>query len=642
MKVILLQLPLQGHDFFFSHENIPLAAAYLQVIASRQRVDAELLPNHLMSYGSDHAILQFLLSAQPDLVGMSCYEWNVERSLYLAKQLRALLPSCTIVLGGPEITPDNDFLLCYRDFDIGVVGEGEEVWKTMLQSFPDVPQTPGLLLPEKNGQWHFTGYLPPRTSLDDIPSPFLSGVLDTHLKGVLWLETVRGCLYRCAYCYYHKQSPGLRTFPIERLLKEVKHAWDRGLQEIVFLDPCFSKRPHLEDLLDGVGSINHDRRLRLHGECNVEGIDSQVAEKMARAGFSQLEVGLQSVKRKTLRNIHRSFQPQRFLKAVRFLQNCGIEVMVDIIAGLPGDQLSDICRSLDWVLNHDAYDTLMLYPLSLIPSTELRRQAKKWGLIAMPHPPYLVTRTPDLTAAEMVQAFHHYEESMEEDIAPLEIPPALDPETKAFAPVRPLEASPLKAGWTSAAQGEPRANPGLQAGESRGSLPGGLSFSVDWHHPEKMGDLSHGDLTAYAFTVRMSKEVLRETKRWSKVLRDYLERNPFTLLSVEVPPDIYPENLQPLWQLAEKHSHPIDRDYTVTHSPFRSFLVFSRSQGLLWKWPDPRESSPLVLHDGQEVPCRPVCLVATSEKTIPSWFLDHIRQRYPSLPEIKQWEPPED
>jgi hypothetical protein len=178
--------------------------------------------------------------------------------------------------------------------------------------------------------------------------------------------------------------------------------------------------------------------------------------------------------------------------------------------------------------------------------------------------------------------------------------------------------------------------------ESRGSLLGGLNFSLDWHHPEEIENPSHGDPTAYAFTVSMSNEVLRGAKRWSRVLQNYLEKNPFTLLSVEVPPNVYPEELQPLWQLAEKHSHPIDRDYTVTHSPFRSFLVFSRSKGLLWKWPDPRESSPPVLHDGQEVPCRPVCVVATAEESIPSWFLDYIRQRYPSPPEIKRWEPPED
>jgi len=39
-----------------------------------------------------------------------------------------------------------------------------------------------------------------------------------------------------------------------------------------------------------------------------------------------------------------------------------------------------------------------------------------------------------------------------------------------FSPIRLREAPPLKAGCRSAAQGEPRASPSLQAGESRGSL----------------------------------------------------------------------------------------------------------------------------------------------------------------------------
>jgi len=59
MKLFLLQLPIQGHDFFFSNENIPLAASYLRWIAEAHGIDAKLLPNFLMSYGSDQAILRF-------------------------------------------------------------------------------------------------------------------------------------------------------------------------------------------------------------------------------------------------------------------------------------------------------------------------------------------------------------------------------------------------------------------------------------------------------------------------------------------------------------------------------------------------------------------------------------------------------
>jgi hypothetical protein len=607
MKVLLLQLPLQSHDFFFSHENIPLASVYLQVVARHQGIDAELLPSHLMSYGSDQPILQFLLDAHPDLVGMSCYQWNVERSLYLAGQIKHHLPSCTIVMGGPEITPENSFLFHHKGFDMGVVGEGEKIWDILLRSLPKIPPIPGLMLRGGDGHWHYNGNRSRHLSLGHWPSPFLSGLLDSHLKGVLSFETVRGCPDRCAYCYYHKRSPHLRTFPLERIFKEVERALDRGFKEIVFLDPCFSRRPNLEALLEGLATSNPDRRLHLHAECHVEAIDQDMAERMARAGFVRLEVGLQSVNRSTLRNIHRTFHPQRFIQSVRFLQDCGIEVTVDLIAGLPGDTLSDICNSLDWVTDHEVYDYLMLYPLTLIPGTELHERAYEFGLCAMPNPPYLLTRSPTLTALEMNQAFRYYEESMEEEVTPLEMPPFLDTSSSHFA------------------------------------LPEGLRYRVNWNRPEEIEPLSRSDSpTAYALTVSMTGEVLRESRLWIPVLKDYLEKNPFALLSIEVPPDSFPEEFDPLWQLAQARSHPADRDYTATHSPYRSLLVLSRFKDLLWKWPDPREFTPIVLHDGQTVSVQPVCKVVLTADEIPQWFTDHIRRRYSSPPEMRRWQPPED
>jgi len=105
MKILLLQLPIQGHDFFYSNENIPLAAAYLKAAGARRDIDVELVSRPIMSYGSDQAILRFLIEARPVLVGMSCYQWNVERSLFLARELKRQLPSCTIVLGDRRSLP---------------------------------------------------------------------------------------------------------------------------------------------------------------------------------------------------------------------------------------------------------------------------------------------------------------------------------------------------------------------------------------------------------------------------------------------------------------------------------------------------------------------------------------------------------
>jgi hypothetical protein len=509
-------------------------------------------------------------------------------------------------MGGPEITPENEFLLRHREFDIGVVGEGEEVWSQLLQSFPKIPSIPGLLLQAEDGHWHGSGRQLRRPSLGLWPSPFLSGLLDSHLNGVLWLETVRGCVNRCAYCYYHKQSPKLRAFPLERIFKEVERAWNQGLKEIVFLDPCFTNRPNSEVLLEGLAIHNPDRRLRFYAEANAETLDQNMAERMARAGFVRLEVGLQSVNRTTLRNINRTFHAPRFLEGIRFLQECGIEVMVDLIAGLPGDAFSDIRNSLDWVINHQACDDLLLFPLSLIPGTKLHQRASEFGLGAMPTPPYLITRTPTLTAQEMNQAFCYYEESMEEEVSPLEVPPFLD------------------------------------GSLSHVTVPTGLLYRVDWNRPEEIVTLSRPDsMAAYALTVSMTREVLKEPSLWVPVLKDYLEKNPFSLLSIEVPPDTFPDELDPLWKLARSRSHPIDRDYTVTHSPYRSLMVLSRSKELLWKWPDPREFTPVMLHDGQKVSFTPACMVVTPGHEIPEWFADHIHRRYSPPPEIRRWKPPD-
>jgi len=135
MKIILLQLPFRGMIFFYSREKHPPGGGIPADTRRKGRVDCELLRDWLMSYGNDQAILRYLMDAKPNIVGMSCYEWNVERSLFMARQLRQQCPECRVILGGPEITPKNLFLLGHSDFDLGVVGEGEGVWKQLLQAF---------------------------------------------------------------------------------------------------------------------------------------------------------------------------------------------------------------------------------------------------------------------------------------------------------------------------------------------------------------------------------------------------------------------------------------------------------------------------------------------------------------------------
>ena len=49
-------------------------------------------------------ILQEIFRKKPDMVGFSCYIWNIEYVLDVAENLKKILPEVKIVFGGPEVS----------------------------------------------------------------------------------------------------------------------------------------------------------------------------------------------------------------------------------------------------------------------------------------------------------------------------------------------------------------------------------------------------------------------------------------------------------------------------------------------------------------------------------------------------------
>ncbi len=81
------------------------------VVCSTTRLESsyafEILPTGVSNYASDMGIVESILQRDPWMVGFTCYLWNIDRTLWIARQLKAVRPDLCIVLGGPEITIDN-------------------------------------------------------------------------------------------------------------------------------------------------------------------------------------------------------------------------------------------------------------------------------------------------------------------------------------------------------------------------------------------------------------------------------------------------------------------------------------------------------------------------------------------------------
>jgi len=435
--VLLVQLPLPPAGAAPVRQNIPLAAGYLRLLARKWGLEAayqfEWLPAALVNAGGDQALADAILARQPWLVGLTCYVWNIERALWLAACLKRRRPDLRIVLGGPEITADNAWVLQHAAIDYAVLGEGEQTFAELLAALlqharPPVP-IPGLyVLPD--------GPPPapriPLALLDEISSPYLEGILDAADERVLFLETMRGCVFKCRFCYYPKSYDRLYTVSPERVLANLRHAAERGVEEVVLLDPTLNQRPDFPDFLELLVRGNPQRQFTYFGELRAEGMDDRLAERLRAANFAEVEVGLQSVDRQAQRLMARPINLPAFQRGVRALHEAGIRVKIDLIIGLPGDTVDSVRRGLEYLAALRPACDAQVFQLSVLPGTAFRQEAVSLGLQFQPRPPYYVLGTPTLAIEEMVSLMDEAQEALDVAFDPLPPPVSDWPADDAF------------------------------------------------------------------------------------------------------------------------------------------------------------------------------------------------------------------
>src|SRR5437660_11293148 len=146
--VLLVQLPIPPLGPSPIRGNVPLAAAYLKLYAEGKGLgpfyDIDILPAEQANTLGDQALVAALAECDPWMVGFTCYLWNIERTLWIARELKRLRPQVRIVLGGPEITPDNAWVLDTPAYDFAVIGEGEQTFAQLLLALLDDEAAPAV------------------------------------------------------------------------------------------------------------------------------------------------------------------------------------------------------------------------------------------------------------------------------------------------------------------------------------------------------------------------------------------------------------------------------------------------------------------------------------------------------------------
>ncbi len=439
-KLRLVQLPVPPPAALAATGNVPLAAGSLgvatQVHGLADRVAVEVVAPAITDRYGDSRLADLVATDEPDFVGLSLYLWNAERSLHLAREVQRRSPRTKVLIGGPEVSPDNAFILGQAGFDVAVSGEGEETLVEVLEHLLTGRSAEGLGGVAVRQHSRVGPFGPPRAALfplSSYPSPYLEGLVPVEPERSVYLEGARGCRSKCTFCFYPKVQSALRLLDAPRVETLVRALREKGAREIAFLDPTFNHRPDFEAVLEALTRANPDRAVSFFAEVRPEGLSATHAGMLARAGFHRLEIGLQSVNAKTLKRVQRGGNPAMVAAAAKMLRAEGIDLLIDLIVGLPGDTADDVARGVDFLEQHGLGGGAQVFPLSVLPGTAMRDTAAQDGLIFEPTPPYRIIRTATMDEQAIASSLAAAEERLGRGLDELPRPhlvsdsPAVDP-----------------------------------------------------------------------------------------------------------------------------------------------------------------------------------------------------------------------
>ena len=350
-----------------------------------------------------------LYEAKADVIGFSCYIWNLKEIVALIRQLHPVCPKVKFVIGGPEVSFESEqFLLEHPEVDALVIGEGETTFLELLNTWQggeDLSHVAGIAW-NKGGNIVINPLQLTATDLNQLPNPYTEN--EDFTGRLVYVETTRGCPFNCQYCL-SSTFRGVRFLEPERFRTMFRHLIKNGARTIKFVDRTFNaNKRHALRILDIVREeserIPDAQRIRVHCEMAGDLFDDEWINyfKAYPRGLIQLEIGVQSTHEPTLKIVSR---PQKFKAWKKYLpemQKLHIPLHLDLIVGLPEENWINFRTSFNDVYRVKP-DMLQLGFLKLLKGSGLRLHSNHYGLVYNPDPPYTILETPDLSHGEILQ-----------------------------------------------------------------------------------------------------------------------------------------------------------------------------------------------------------------------------------------------
>ena len=353
--------------------------------------------------GDMKAFAQKIINEKPDVVAFSCYIWNITKTLEICSIIKKN-HCCKIVLGGPEVAyRQKDVLEKYDFVDFVLSGEGEWTFPAFLDNLNgDFSLVSGLTY-RGNG---VIITIPEKEYKETPPSPYSDEFFENLNGRISYIETARGCPYRCAFCLSGRCSQ-LRFFDINRVKKDIIRLSKSGTQTLKFVDRTFNANAERANEILLFIKENYGKEIPdnvcFHFEIAGDILKESTLQILSSmpVGAVQLELGMQSFNEETLRIINRRTDTKRLIENIRKLISFNnMHIHIDLIAGLTGEDLVSFKNSFNIGYSLGAHMLQMGF-LKLLHGADMRENKEKYPCTFADEPPYEVISTPWISEDEI-------------------------------------------------------------------------------------------------------------------------------------------------------------------------------------------------------------------------------------------------
>ena len=319
------------------------------------------------TFSTPERVNEALASYRPDVAGIYSMISLSRNAFRIADSLRARLPRCLIVAGGPMPTlyparylprfdavfrgeADLSFPRFCRDLDRLRIG-CDRLDALPLASYEGLfIDLPGLGVDNPPVHYHeqqiASFCLPDRGGFDH--AAYQEAWLGKDGSRTTSLMTTLGCPFGCDFCSKPIFGSVFRRRSLDAVFEEIDGLLALGYDRLWIADDNLTlSRPHLEGFCRRAGGLG------IAWSClsRADGVDRATALLMKEAGCRKVYLGLESGSGETLGLMNKRFDVEESAHAVHRYHEAGIEVAAFFMVGYPGESLASIEETFRFALS---------------------------------------------------------------------------------------------------------------------------------------------------------------------------------------------------------------------------------------------------------------------------------------------------